>query len=325
MSGLQRTLAFWPLLVVAAGALFLLGGVRPEGELVVGGDLEHCPLLVTAHHRGHLGAAGDTRLFDTKHDDLTLGHLQSGELVLGVVGETAVARIAHVDLCEIRILGSAVRRRDFAVLVRPARIGGAQALAGRRIGLLPDVDHRIHLERFLAAQGMGHDAVRPVAMPEGRLLDRFANGHLDAVVVAGAVRRAAERRVPEARSLDARAVPVEHVLVVTTEESLARRRPALLELLAGLAVAPSELDDAGAHHLASVVGVPADVLTEVAERTRSRLELPADLVSHLERTARLLRASRRDLQGARVPDFRKLIDGSLLGSVAPERVERRSR
>lgn len=297
----------------------------PRARLVVASVRQPATaLLFHAIASGCLAAEGlelEERPFELGRDALAL--LRAGGADVAVAFETPLLQAAYADDRLRALTALHTSTRNTRLVVRAERgIRGFGDLAGRRVGHARGTNAEFFADLVLRLGGVPRDRVELVNAAPAGSVEALVAGTLDAAVLSDPPAQEAERRLGRGALVFRTDLYVEVSLLVTREDVLATRAPALRALLRGLACAEARAraDRDGARALVrdrfQEEGDAA--LAAALSRVDWALGLDNVLVDVLRRERDALTASGA-LQGT-PPDLHRLLAPALLEEVSPESV-----
>ncbi len=310
---------------LAAAAACACARSGPEDRLALASaKVPMLGLLFIAEQDGCFRAerlAVEHRAFPSGRD--ALAAMLSGHADVATCLETPVVlqAPAHPDL---RILTSLhASRRDTRLVARAdRRIATAADLRGKRIGVPRDTNAEFFLETLLAIGAVPRADVSIVDVAPAAAAGALAAGSVDAVAIWSPYADAAEAAVAGGTVTLLSEVYGEISVLVTRQDVLAARRPALAKLVRCLAGAERLALEHPAAAWARLRGAFPEVsepsLRDQWARVTPQLGLQNVLVSILRQESEWLRRERR--AGGEAPDFAAMLAPDLLRAAEPEAV-----
>lgn len=281
-------------------------------------------LFFVAQSVGCFAAEGITveeRTFELGRDALEL--LRAGKADAAIAYETPVLRAAFSDE-RLRALTAlhASTRNTRLVARRAAGVGDFADLAGKRIGVAGGTNADFFVDLVLKLGGVGRDRVTVVDSAPETSVRALAEGTLDAAVLSDPPAGEAERLLGDAVVVLQTDLYEEVSLLVTRDDLLATRAPALRALLRGLACgerhARDHPDDARARIRGRFPEQSEAALRAQLARVSWGLGLDNVLLDVLRRERDML-ASSGTVSG-RPPELARLLAPRLLEEVLPESI-----
>lgn len=312
--------------VVALAAILAAGCPSRDRERITVGTVPQpaLGLFLIADSKGYFGAHGlavEQRRFSSGRDALTA--LGRGEVDAAIAYETPVVLRASVDP-ETDVLTTLHTSRQSTRLVARADRGIARDLdlAGKRVGVPRNTNAESFLHALVRYAALPVGAVEEVDVAPEDAADLLAAGKVDAIAIWPPHAERARRLLGAGRSVEITTdVYTEMSMLVTRDPVRARRRPALVKLVAALADAerlardrPEEAFEALARALPDI---PRSELREAWRSVRPTLGLSHLLAHVLESEWRWLRDEGR-LSG--VLDLGTTLEPDILSEVEPEAV-----
>lgn len=267
------------------------------------------------------GIAVEERSFELGRDALAL--LRAGGADAAIAYETPLLRAAFTDqrLRALTTLHTSTRNTRL-VARRAAGIQGFADLAGKRIGAAPGTNADFFADLALKLGGVPRAAASIVASAPDTSVRALAEGTLDAAILSDPPAGEAERRLGDAAVVLRTDLYQETSLLVTRDDLLATRAPALRALLRGLACAErwarARPAEARARIAARFPEQGEEELRDQLDRVRWGLGLDNVLLELLARERDALGASRA--VPGRPPALDRLLAPGLLEAIDPESV-----
>jgi NitT/TauT family transport system substrate-binding protein len=285
---------------------------QPATSLFAVGSGEGC------FHRE--GLELDEQAFQLGRD--ALERLRAGAVDVAISYETPLLRAALAD-GRLRVLTKLHTSAANTRLVTRAQagIGGFSALRGKRIGLPRGTNAEFFAEVAIAEGNVPRASVDVRDLAPAEAVAALGRGEVDGAVLSDPYATDAEQLLgPAARTL-LTDLYVEASLLVTREDVLAAKEPALRALVRGLACAERLARDRPGEARALVAASfpeqqPGDVAAQL-DRVAWGLGLDHVLVDALRRERDWLVTS---APGAHAPDLRQLVTAQVLDEVYPESV-----
>lgn len=262
----------------------------------------------------------EEQTFELGRDALAL--LQRGGADAAISFETPLLRAAFTD-ARLRVLTAlhTSTRNTRLIARREARIGAFADLEGKRIGHAAGTNADFFADLALRLGGIPPYRVTMVNAPPEASVQALAAGDLDAAVLSDPHAGEAERLLGPAAVVLGTELYEEFSMLVTREDLLAERGPALRALLRGLACgerhAREHPDDARARIAARFPEQDEATLRAQLGRVSWGLGLDHVLVDVLRREREALGAA--GVSGT-PPPIRRLLAPRLLEEVEPEAV-----
>ncbi|HET8539842.1 MAG TPA: ABC transporter substrate-binding protein [Anaeromyxobacter sp.] len=261
----------------------------------------------------------DERTFELGRDALAL--LRDGDADVAIAYETPLLRAALVD-GRLRVLTKLHTSTTNTRLVarQAASIRAFSDLRGKRIGLARGTNADFFAEVALAAGGLNGTSAVSVDLAPDASVAALARGEIDAAVLSDPYAGQAEQLLGPAGHTLVTNLYTEASLLITREDVLATKQPALRRLVRALACAErAARDDPDRARAIVVARFPeqhAGAIAAQLERVTWGLGLDNVLADVLRREREWLgRAGAAD-----GPDLRQLVHVQLLGEVYPESV-----
>jgi ABC-type nitrate/sulfonate/bicarbonate transport system substrate-binding protein len=194
-------------------------------------------LLFFAKSSGCLAAEGvvlDEHVFDLGRDALVL--LRDGRADVAIAYETPSLHAAFAD-ARVRILSALHRSTQNTRLVarRDRGIVAVSDLRGRRVGVTAGTNAEFFLDVLLRLDGVPRSAVTVVDLSPDAALEGVVEGTLDAAALFDPRAQQAEDALAETATVLHSELYLEASMLLTRDDVVASRRPALEALLRGLA------------------------------------------------------------------------------------------
>lgn len=322
MRALVRSTLAMAMLIAAAGCR---DRAAPRPRLVVAAVRQPATSLFFVAQSVGCFAAEDIdveeRTFDLGRDALAL--LRSGKADAAIAYETPVLRAAFSD-DRLRALTTlhASTRNTRLVTRRAAGVADFADLAGKRIGVARGTNAEFFVALALKLGRLGRDRVEVVDSAPERSVQALAEGALDAAVLSDPPAGEAERRLGDAAVVLRTDLYEEVSLLVTRQDLIEGRAPALRALLRGLACgerhARAHPEDARARIRGRFPEQDEAALAAQLARVTWGLGLDNVLVEVLRRERDML-ASSGTVSGS-PPEPARLLAPRLLEQVLPESV-----
>jgi ABC-type nitrate/sulfonate/bicarbonate transport system substrate-binding protein len=313
--------------LVVAMALVTGCGARPQGgrRLVVATVRQPATsLFFVAQAEGCFRTEGldlDERTFELGRDALAL--LRSSTADVAIAFETPLLRAAYADpgLRALTTLHTSIRNTRL-VSRRSSGIAAFSGLAGKRIGLARGTNADFFIDLVLQLGGVTPDRVTLLDLAPRASAAALVDGTLDAAVLSDPAALEAEQLLGGAAVVLQSDLYVEASLLVTREDVLRARAPALRALLRGLACAErlaQEHPDRVRERISDRFPEQgAEALRAQLARVTWGLGLDNVLLDGLWRERDALNATGG--MGGQPPDLRQLLAPQLLEEVSPEAV-----
>jgi ABC-type nitrate/sulfonate/bicarbonate transport system substrate-binding protein len=263
----------------------------------------------------------EERTFELGRDALAL--MREGGADVAIAYETPTLRAAFDD-DRIRVLTTMhTSTRNTRLVARSDRgLEDVPDLRGKRIGLAHGSNADFFVELVLRFGGVPRSEVTVVNLPPQASVDALANGELDAAVLSDPYAARAEHVLGTGAPVFQTDLYTELSLLLTRDDVLATREPALRRLVRGLACAERAAEARPDESLRRIHGrfpeLAEPELRAQLARVRRGLGLDHVLLGVLRDESDWLRRS-GTVKGA-PPDLRRLLVRDLLEGVAPDAV-----
>jgi ABC-type nitrate/sulfonate/bicarbonate transport system substrate-binding protein len=262
----------------------------------------------------------EERTFELGRDALAL--LREGGADVAVAYATPLLRAAFADRRLRVVTALHTSTRNTRVVARRDRgIATFADLRGKRIGRAQGTNAEYFVDLALRYGGVPPGAAAVVDVPPRAAVEALARGELDAAALSDPAAAEAERALGEGARVVRSALYTEVSLLITRDDVLETRAPALRALVRGLACAERAVrerpDETLAHVLPRFPEQGEAPLREQLARVTRGLGLDNVLLHVLRGERDWLRASGTD---GEPPDLRRLVDRRVLEAVEPEAV-----
>lgn len=284
-------------------------------------------LLWIAQERGYFREHGlDAAIKIYQVGLFALEDLAAGHIDLAVCADFTLVRKILAGGEHLRFLGTiaAADLKD-EILVRKDRgINQPRDLRGKKIGVTRSTSGEFFLKRFLTYQGISLEEVEVVDLPPLEMEDALRQGKVDAVITWDPARyRIKTQMADNLRYWPAQGGQDQYMMLVSTEQVIKAKAPAMERLFRGLAQADSLVKQRPGEARATVgqrLQLDPDYVNRVWPEARYTLSCDQALLPAMEDAARWLMDS-QPTDKKQVPNFLDYLNVEFLSRTKPDGIK----